>query len=317
MINKNGDEMNAIEIAKDVIECEIDGLKNIISLLDNDFTNSINLILNTQGRVIISGMGKSGIIGRKIVASMASTGTPSFFMHPGEAFHGDLGMVASDDIFIAISNSGETDEVLKLLPFLEDNKNKIIAITGNPKSTLAKSSSFHLNIAVAAEACPFQLAPTSSTTATLAMGDALAITLMRLRNFKPENFARFHPGGALGRKLLRKVRDEMQSDQLPIVNLHDDFSVAINAMSSGNYGLVVICDNLKLSGIITDGDLRRAIDKYGRDIFDLKVSDMVKLEPYTIEPSDSISYAYDLMEEKNITSLIVVDHGRVVGILKK
>ena len=149
------------------------------------------------------------------------------------------------------------------------------------------------------------------------MGDALAITLMRLRNFKPENFARFHPGGALGRKLLRKVRDEMQSDQLPIVNLHDDFSVAINAMSSGNYGLVVICDNLKLSGIITDGDLRRAIDKYGRDIFDLKVSDMVKLEPYTIEPSDSISYAYDLMEEKNITSLIVVDHGRVVGILKK
>ncbi|HIF6310134.1 TPA: KpsF/GutQ family sugar-phosphate isomerase, partial [Raoultella ornithinolytica] len=304
-------------IAKDVIECEIDGLKNIISLLDNDFTNSINLILNTQGRVIISGMGKSGIIGRKIAASMASTGTPSFFMHPGEAFHGDLGMVASDDIFIAISNSGETDEVLKLLPFLEDNKNKIIAITGNPKSTLAKSSSFHLNIAVAAEACPFQLAPTSSTTATLAMGDALAITLMRLRNFKPENFARFHPGGALGRKLLRKVRDEMQSDQLPIVNLHDDFSVAINAMSSGNYGLVVICDNLKLSGIITDGDLRRAIDKYGRDIFDLKVSDMVKLEPYTIEPSDSISYAYDLMEEKNITSLIVVDHGRVVGILKK
>ncbi|HCI6492084.1 TPA: KpsF/GutQ family sugar-phosphate isomerase, partial [Klebsiella pneumoniae] len=290
---------------------------NIISLLDNDFTNSINLILNTQGRVIISGMGKSGIIGRKIAASMASTGTPSFFMHPGEAFHGDLGMVASDDIFIAISNSGETDEVLKLLPFLEDNKNKIIAITGNPKSTLAKSSSFHLNIAVAAEACPFQLAPTSSTTATLAMGDALAITLMRLRNFKPENFARFHPGGALGRKLLRKVRDEMQSDQLPIVNLHDDFSVAINAMSSGNYGLVVICDNLKLSGIITDGDLRRAIDKYGRDIFDLKVSDMVKLEPYTIEPSDSISYAYDLMEEKNITSLIVVDHGRVVGILKK
>ncbi|HAV2054702.1 TPA: KpsF/GutQ family sugar-phosphate isomerase, partial [Raoultella ornithinolytica] len=270
-----------------------------------------------QGRVIISGMGKSGIIGRKIAASMASTGTPSFFMHPGEAFHGDLGMVASDDIFIAISNSGETDEVLKLLPFLEDNKNKIIAITGNPKSTLAKSSSFHLNIAVAAEACPFQLAPTSSTTATLAMGDALAITLMRLRNFKPENFARFHPGGALGRKLLRKVRDEMQSDQLPIVNLHDDFSVAINAMSSGNYGLVVICDNLKLSGIITDGDLRRAIDKYGRDIFDLKVSDMVKLEPYTIEPSDSISYAYDLMEEKNITSLIVVDHGRVVGILKK
>lgn len=317
MINKNGDEMNAIEIAKDVIECEIDGLKNIISLLDNDFTNSISLILNTQGRVIISGMGKSGIIGRKIAASMASTGTPSFFMHPGEAFHGDLGMVASDDIFIAISNSGETDEVLKLLPFLEDNKNKIIAITGNPKSTLAKSSSFHLNIAVAAEACPFQLAPTSSTTATLAMGDALAITLMRLRNFKPENFARFHPGGALGRKLLRKVRDEMQSDQLPIVNLHDDFSVAINAMSSGNYGLVVICDNLKLSGIITDGDLRRAIDKYGRDIFDLKVSDMVKLEPYTIEPSDSISYAYDLMEEKNITSLIVVDHGRVVGILKK
>ena len=272
MINKNGDEMNAIEIAKDVIECEIDGLKNIISLLDNDFTNSINLILNTQGRVIISGMGKSGIIGRKIAASMASTGTPSFFMHPGEAFHGDLGMVASDDIFIAISNSGETDEVLKLLPFLEDNKNKIIAITGNPKSTLAKSSSFHLNIAVAAEACPFQLAPTSSTTATLAMGDALAITLMRLRNFKPENFARFHPGGALGRKLLRKVRDEMQSDQLPIVNLHDDFSVAINAMSSGNYGLVVICDNLKLSGIITDGDLRRAIDKYGRDIFDPKVS---------------------------------------------
>ncbi|MCA2016118.1 SIS domain-containing protein, partial [Vibrio tritonius] len=190
--------MSIISCAREVIETEICGLQHVATQLDDSFEQAIKAILNTKGRTIICGMGKSGIIGKKIAASFASTGTPSFFMHPGEAFHGDLGMVKREDVFIAISNSGETDEVLKLLPFLRDNGNYVIAITGKPNSTLATAAHCHLNIAVPKEACPYQLAPTSSTTATLVMGDALTITLMEQRDFKPENFARFHPGGSLG-----------------------------------------------------------------------------------------------------------------------
>lgn len=309
--------MNSYDVAKRVINIEIDALKALTQQLDEQFNNAVQLILNTAGRTIICGMGKSGIIGKKIAASFASTGTPSFFMHPGEAFHGDLGMVTPDDVFIAISNSGETTEVIKLLPFLKDNKNKIIAITGNPDSTLASNAEYHLNISVPEEACPLKLAPTSSTTATLVMGDALTVALMESRSFQPESFARFHPGGSLGRKLLSKVGDEMISKNLPLVKQETPLTEVINIMSKGLLGLtLVVCDN-EVKALITDGDLRRAIEKYGKDLFDLKAKHIASSFPVIIGPEASIAIAYDVMHEKKINCLIVCDKKEVIGILKK
>ena len=216
--------MNFSDIARSVFSVEAKAVSALSDNLSTDFDDAVSAILSSEGKTIVCGMGKSGIIGKKIAATLASTGTPSFFMHPGEAYHGDLGMVSPDDVFIAISNSGETEEVVKLIPFLKDNGNVLIAMTGNPDSTLAKAANYHLNVGVEEEACPLQLAPTSSTTATLAMGDALAVTLMKARDFKPENFARFHPGGSLGRRLLSRVENEMVSDNLPVIQ--PDASVA-------------------------------------------------------------------------------------------
>ncbi|MDW2318794.1 KpsF/GutQ family sugar-phosphate isomerase [Vibrio sp. 1159] len=307
--------MSVIERAREVIRTEISGLEYMATQLGQSFEVAIEAILNTKGRTIICGMGKSGIIGKKIAASFASTGTPSFFMHPGEAFHGDLGMVKTEDVFIAISNSGETDEVLKLLPFLRDNGNFIVAITGRPESTLAKAAHCHLDIAVPQEACPLQLAPTSSTTATLVMGDALTVTLMNSRNFQPENFARFHPGGSLGRRLLSKVGDEMVSEY-PIVDQHDDFKSVIHSITSGKLGLTLVNSPSGI-GIITDGDIRRAMDKNGKEVFDLVAIDISSNDPLTVSPSTNIQAAYELMSDRGITSLLVVEQGSVVGILKK
>ena len=308
---------NSIDIAKQVIQTEIDGLDYMAKRLGSEFEVAINAIINTKGRTIICGMGKSGIIGKKIAASFASTGTPSFFMHPGEAFHGDLGMVKPEDVFIAISNSGETDEVLKLLPFLRDNGNFIIAITGRESSTLAVNSHCHLDIAVPKEACPLQLAPTSSTTATLVMGDALTVALMDVRGFQPENFARFHPGGSLGRRLLSKVQDEMLSDSLPSVASNADFTSIIHKISSSHLGLTLVNLNDESLAIITDGDLRRAMESKGRDAFDLVAKDIATLNPASISPEAHVQEAYEVMENKGITSLIVVENNSVVGILKK
>ena len=308
---------NSIDIAKQVIQTEIDGLDYMAKRLGSEFEVAINAIINTKGRTIICGMGKSGIIGKKIAASFASTGTPSFFMHPGEAFHGDLGMVKPEDVFIAISNSGETDEVLKLLPFLRDNGNFIIAITGRENSTLAVNSHCHLDIAVPKEACPLQLAPTSSTTATLVMGDALTVALMDVRGFQPENFARFHPGGSLGRRLLSKVQDAMLSDSLPSVASNADFTSIIHKISSSHLGLTLVNLNDESLAIITDGDLRRAMESKGRDAFDLVAKDIATLNPASISPEAHVLEAYEVMENKGITSLIVVENNSVVGILKK
>jgi arabinose-5-phosphate isomerase len=309
--------MRSIEIAKEVIQIEVEGLEFMASRIDVEFSQAVEAILSTKGRTIICGMGKSGIIGKKIVASMASTGTPSFFMHPGEAFHGDLGMVKSEDVFIAISNSGETDEVLKLLPFLRDNNNYIIALTGNACSTLARHSHCHLDVAVPKEACLLQLAPTSSTTATLAMGDALTVALMEKRNFKPENFARFHPGGSIGRRLLSKVHDEMVTAALPFVDATDSISSVINVISSGKLGLALVNVENKTKAIITDGDLRRAMEKSGKDIFDLKANDIATFNPNEISLSVSVQVAYEMMEEKGVSSLLVKDGQDLVGVLKK
>lgn len=308
--------LNSIKIAKDVIKTEIDGLTFMANHLDLSFSLAISEIIETNGRTIICGMGKSGIIGKKIAASFASTGTPSFFMHPGEAFHGDLGMVKKEDVFIAISNSGETDEVLKLLPFLRDNGNFIIGITGNSASTLALNSHCNLDISVPKEACPLQLAPTSSTTATLVMGDALTVALMDARDFQPENFARFHPGGSLGRKLLSKVADEMYSASLPIIEPDSSFTEVVHSISQGKLGISIVKFEDDF-GIITDGDIRRAMETKQKEAFDLIAIDIATRTPLSVQADSRIHESIDLMESRKINTLLVMRNNELVGVLKK
>lgn len=305
--------MDTIEIAKRVFHIEADAIRHLETLLDRQFNDSVQAILGAKGRVVICGMGKSGLIGKKIMATLASTGTPCFFMHPGEAFHGDLGMVTPDDVFIALSNSGETEEVIKLLPFLKDNGNVIVSITGRPESTLAQNSHYHLNIAVPQEACPLQLAPTSSTTATLVMGDALAVALMEARGFQPHDFARFHPGGSLGRKLLTRVSHEMKSENLPFVAGTDDIKTVIHSMSEGRLGLCIV-DNGK--GIITDGDLRRHMEADLIGLMEKTAADIMNVAPKTISAEARLSEAEELMNQKKITSLLVEDANQIVGVIQ-
>ncbi|MBN3560954.1 KpsF/GutQ family sugar-phosphate isomerase [Aliamphritea spongicola] len=308
--------MDYSSIAIKVFEIESQAVLDLSKKLNSDFDRSIRKIIDTSGRVIICGMGKSGIIGKKIAATLASTGTPSFFMHPGEAFHGDLGMVTSNDVFIAISNSGETDEVLKLIPFLKDNGNFIISLTGSPSSTLALSSDSHLNVGVSEEACPLKLAPTSSTTATLAMGDALAVTLMKARNFQPENFARFHPGGSLGRRLLSRVSDEMYSENLPFIDSSASSSELISVMTEGRLGIAIVQD-ANCMAIVTDGDVRRSIEIYNEKFFSKRVSDLMTSNPQCISSTARVEDALVLMEASSITTLLVTEGSDIVGVFKK
>jgi len=284
--------------------------------LDENFEEVINAILICQGKLIISGMGKSGIIGKKIAATMASTGTPSFFLHPGEAYHGDLGMIEKDDIILLISNSGETDEVLRLIPFLKAQNNIIVSMSGKPSSTLAKNSTYHLNIAVEKEACPLQLAPTSSTTATLVMGDALAVTLMELRGFKDTDFAQFHPGGSLGRRLLTKVEDVMRKEDLPIVDSAISVQELIQVVSAGRLGLSVVLDDGIIMGIVTDGDIRREMEESETTFFQLKASDLMSKKPKKIEPKEKLKTAQEMMTEFKVNSLLVVEDEALVGIIQ-
>ena len=308
--------MDYIEIAKDVFTIEARAIGQLAERLDNAFSEAVQQILASRGRVIICGMGKSGIIGKKIAATLASTGTPSFFMHPGEAYHGDLGMVTPDDVFVAISNSGETDEVVKLIPFLRSNGNHLIALTGNPLSTLAKAAHNHLDIGVQEEACPLQLAPTSSTTATLAMGDALAVTLMKARDFKPENFARFHPGGSLGRRLLSKVEDEMVKTNLPLVSADAKVLDVIHAMTRGSLGLAIVRHSDGW-GLITDGDIRRAIERHSEAVFGKSAAELMSSDPAIVPLGTRVEDALMLMDSRRITSLLVFDNEQIVGVFKK
>ncbi|MBW3503734.1 KpsF/GutQ family sugar-phosphate isomerase [Pseudomonas sp. NKUCC02_KPG] len=308
--------MDFIAVAKRVFSIEAQAVALLADRLDNSFADAVERILSSNGRVIVCGMGKSGIIGKKIAATLASTGTPSFFMHPGEAYHGDLGMVTADDIFVAISNSGETDEVLKLIPFLKDNGNYLVAFTGNSTSTLAKAAHSHLDIGVPEEACPLKLAPTSSTTATLAMGDALAVTLMKARDFRPESFARFHPGGSLGRRLLSKVEDEMITSKLPLVSEEAQVLEVIKAISFGSLGLAIVTltDGW---GLVTDGDIRRAIECHGNEVFNKTAADLMTRHPSKVSVGTRIEDAILLMDKHNITSLLVFQDERLVGVFKK
>jgi arabinose-5-phosphate isomerase len=307
-----------LTIAKDVINIEIEGLTYMAAGLDSEFEDAVQAIISTNGRTIICGMGKSGIIGKKIVASLASTGTPSFFMHPGEAFHGHLGMVKPEHEFVAISNSGETEEVLRLIPFLRNSGNIIIAMTGKKDSTLVKNAHIHLNVSVPKEACPLQLAPTTSTTAALVMGDALTVALMSERDFKQENFAKFHPGGSLGKRLLGRVSDEMMSEFLPVVKPQDKFFDVINCITNGKLGLAIIenVGDVELA-IITDGDLRRAMVSQGKAAFDLCADDIASRKPFIIGPNVRLQRAYEYMELQKVSDLIVFEDNRLIGILKK
>jgi arabinose-5-phosphate isomerase len=309
--------MDIKKLAQEVFEIESKEIANLSKRLTDDFEKAINAILQSSGKLIVSGMGKSGIIGKKIAATLASTGTPSFFLHPGEAYHGDLGMIEENDIVLLISNSGETDEVLKLIPFLKHQKNCTISMSGNDDSTLAKNTNYHLNIAVDKEACPLFLAPTSSTTATLVMGDALAVTLMKLRDFKEENFAKFHPGGSLGRRLLTTVGDVMKKKNLPIISSQATIKEVIQTISEGKLGLVVIIDNNKIIGIITDGDIRRTMESREKDFFNLKAEDLMSNQPKLIYESDKLISASNIMSQHKINSLLVVNESNdLVGVVQ-
>ena len=309
--------MNIKRIAEEVFEIESKEIANLSTLLTIDFENAVKSIINSKGKLIISGMGKSGIAGKKIAATLASTGTPSFFLHPGEAYHGDLGMVEKEDIVLLISNSGETDEVLKIIPFLKHQKNTTISMSGNPDSSLAKNTNFHLNISVNVEACPLQLAPTSSTTSTMVMGDALAVALMKLRDFKDVNFARFHPGGSLGKRLLQNVSNVMKKDSLPIIAPNESIKKVINILSSGKCGLAVVVNDNTIIGVISDGDIRRAMESNETNFFKLKALDIMTKEPHTVLETTKLKIAGDLMFSKKINSLIVEnDKGLLVGIVQ-
>lgn len=299
-----------IEQAKCVLALEAEAITELIPRINGQFSAAVNMILTCPGRVVVTGMGKSGIIGKKISATLASTGTPSFFLHPAEGIHGDLGMVTASDVVIAISNSGETAELLGLLPSLKRIGASIIAFCGRDQSTLAKYADSVLDISVAKEACPLGLAPTASTTATLAMGDALAVALISARKFRPEDFAIFHPGGALGRKLLLTVDAVMhQGEENPVVTLDKTVKEALFVITAKGLGATTVVDNGRLVGIITDGDIRRGLEK-GHEFLDKPVAALMTKTPRTITPDRLAAEALRIMENNKprpITVLPVVD----------
>lgn len=306
-----------IEEAVEVLKIEAEGVLNLIDRIDSNFSKMVELICNSKGRLIVGGIGKSGIVGRKIVATLNSTGTRSLFLHPVEAMHGDLGIVCRDDVFLAISNSGETDELNILLPSICRIGCTIIAFTGNKNSTLAKHSDIVIDVGVKREACPLGLAPTASTTALLAMGDALAVVLINKKHFKPSDFKKIHPGGMLGRRLSGKVKDIMLTDKfIPSVFEGVDMEDALNEMDRLELGatFVVRVDN-KLVGIITDGDIRRLVAKKEL-VFELKIEDVMTKNPQTVNLDSPACDALNMMEKYQITVLPITDHtGRVCGIL--
>lgn len=301
-----------------VVETEAEALQVLARRIDGAFSAACQLILASKGRVVATGMGKSGHIARKIAATLASTGTPAFFVHPGEAGHGDLGMITDADVVLALSYSGESDEVLALLPALKRQGNRVVAMTGRPESTLAREADAHLDVSVPAEACPLDLAPTSSTTASLAMGDALAVALLDARGFTADDFARSHPAGSLGRRLLLHITDVMHAgDDVPRVGTDASLGEALVEMSRKRLGLTAIVDaDGRLQGIFTDGDLRRALDSPGLDVRTARIADVMTRNPKTIAADQLAVEAARLMETHRIGGLIVVDGGgRAVGAL--
>jgi len=298
--------LNEIDEAKRVLRVEAQAILDLAERIDENFSRAVELLYQCRGKVILMGMGKSGLVARKIASTFASTGTPSFFLHPAEGLNGDFGMLAKEDVVIAISNSGETRELIEALPLIKRYGNRLITLSGNPKSTLAKAGDVHLNIHVKEEACPLGLAPTASTTATLALGDALAVTLMVKRGFKESDFALLHPGGVLGKRLLLRVEDLMHvGDAFPIVSEKALMKEAIFQITSKRLGVTGVCDQEgRLVGVITDGDLRRALEKFS-DLLNRQASEVMTRNPKWIERDALAATAVRKMEEYSITSLFV------------
>ncbi|MBN6071368.1 KpsF/GutQ family sugar isomerase [Aggregatibacter actinomycetemcomitans] len=308
--------MDYLHIAQETLSVEENALGQLKQRLDGTFADVVDLILNCKGRLVIGGIGKSGLVGKKMVATFASTGTPSFFLHPTEAFHGDLGMLKPIDVVMLISYSGETDDVNKLIPSLKNFGNKIIALTSNKNSTLARHADYVLDITVQREVCPNNLAPTTSVIVTMALGDALAVCLMRARDFQPEDFAKFHPGGSLGRRLLCRVKDQMQT-RLPVAALTTTFTDCLTIMNEGRMGVALVMEQQLLHGIITDGDIRRALTANGAETLNKTAQDLMTSHPKTIHQDTYISEAENYMKAHKIHSLVVVDNTQnVVGLVE-
>lgn len=308
--------MTSREYGIQAIKDEAEALLDMIPKMDDQFDKAVDLMLNCKGKVIVTGVGKSGHIGAKIAATLASTGTPSFFINPLDVYHGDLGVMTHDDVVLAISNSGLTDELLRFIPMVLHMEIPIIGMSGNPASLLAKYSTYHLNVGVKKEACPLNLAPTSSTTAALAMGDALAIALMQKRNFRPQDFAHFHPGGELGKRLLTTAQDVMRSDDMPILSPETRLGEAIMIVSEGKLGLGVAEVDGIIAGLITDGDIRRAIERWKADFFNHTVSDIMTRTPKTVELNTKITEIQRIMQQYKIHSVLVISKdNRLLGVV--
>ncbi|MBF0538667.1 MAG: KpsF/GutQ family sugar-phosphate isomerase [Nitrospirae bacterium] len=303
-----------IEVARGVLRIEADAILALMERVDASFLGAIDIIYHSKGKVVITGMGKSGLIGKKIASTLASTGTPAFFMHPAEAGHGDLGMITPQDVIVAISNSGETGEVLMLLPFFKRYNLDIIAMTGNISSSLSRAASVTIDISVKEEACPLGIVPTSSTTAAAAMGDAIAVALLVRRGFDKEAFACFHPGGSLGKRLITRVRDLMHSgDALPLVTLTTPMMQAVLEISSKRLGVAIVVDaDKRLVGIVTDGDLRRGLEKWGRGLYDMDTAAIMTRSPLVVYEDELAAKALSVMETRCITSLVVPDENGIV-----
>ena len=302
--------MNIREYAIQAIRDEAQAVLDLIPKLDENFDNAVDLIFRCKGKVIVTGVGKSGHIGAKIAATLSSTGTPSFFINPLDVFHGDLGVMTKDDVVLAISNSGQTDELLRFIPMVLHMNVPIIGMSGNNDSLLAKYSNIHINVGVSKEACPLNLAPTSSTTAQLVMGDALAIALMEMRHFRPQDFAQFHPGGELGKRLLTTARDVMRSSELPVIPQEMHLGEAIIHVSKGKLGLGVSLEDGKIAGLITDGDIRRAMEKWQAQFFDHTVSDIMTRSPKMVLPNTRITEIQRIMHKYKIHTVLVADEER-------
>ncbi len=295
------------EIAEQCLRDEAQAILSLIPQLDEQFDKAVDLILHCTGKIILTGVGKSGHIGAKIAATLSSTGTPAFYVSPLDLYHGDLGVMTNDDVVIAISHSGMTDELLRFVPFLIEEHIPLIGISSNPESLLARNATCHINVGISREACPLNLAPTCSTTATLAMGDALACALIERRQFKERDFAKFHPGGSLGKRLLTRARDVMRSDDLPIIAPDTPLPETVTHVSEGRLGLCVIIENEQIQGIITDGDVRRAMQKLQERFFKMPVSAVMTRIPKCVGPDTKISEIQRVMQTNKIHAVLVVD----------
>jgi arabinose-5-phosphate isomerase len=319
MANNNIEDRlkTTIEYGQQALRDEAQAILDLIPQMDRNFEKAVDMMFHCHGKIIVTGVGKSGNVGAKIAATLASTGTPAFFINPLDVYHGDLGVMTSDDVVLALSNSGQTDELLRFIPMVLHMNVPIISMTGNSESLLAKYSNAHILVHVEKEACPLNLAPTSSTTAALAMGDALAIALMTIRNFKPRGFAQFHPGGELGKRLLTTAEDVMRTEDLPIIPSDMSLGKAIIHVSKGKLGLgVSLDDNHKVMGLITDGDIRRAMEKWQAEFFNHSVSDIMTREPKMVSAKTKLSEIQRIMHQHKIHSVLVTDkERRLLGIV--